>query len=758
MKKALFLVLLMAVWAVQSFACGPEMPDYDAYVFCLCPSAYTYSSGNDQRLADEWSKLVGSKVTVAQSRQLSQVSLRELDTLNNPVARYARKSKEVNDYLRLLVSYIETSRIVDDSWDYPDPDQMLQYNAQLKSQLAKASKYQGIILRERYYLLRLRIMFRMGDYEGILKQWETRPLTGSSVFVDMSRDLYAGALYHLGRNEDAAVQYAIHGNLFDAHVCMKDLHGASCIDRVAQHDPNSPVLPYMLEEIVNGFRESFEYAESLRLMRPFFQQGTCLPWEQLSSMDIAYDCYTEEGCAPNLYRITRLPSLNDWFQRVRPYKVQRDEQKLLEQVIDRQLDNHSVSDRCMWLSARAYLQYLQHDYAAAWDNIQKAVALPGAPLSNQNARFLRMLISTRQSDIALMERTVVDGLSEFLSPSRNYDWSFKSPDGIYDYYTEDCLYHLVARGIVARYLSEGDSAMAAMAWSLVSGRYNSLEYYSHITSVGNEHFDEFCNLSIDKQKKLLDFIQHPDKASSTLLRFLLRRLPFPPYDYLDVVGTNLIRDGRFAEAIPFLEQVPLDFLSHQPIAPYAAKRSFRDTPWERISVDEFEDHRNLKLTTNAKVDFCKEVVKWQNNLAFSSGEDRLLAAYKLGELYHQASILGHCWWLAYYGVSNFSEYNLRLEKDHFGFVDHSRALLVQALSSSNQNLRYKAYYLLLTQGHDDLLRYEWDDNVYEYRSYLNKESKYYSVLKLFRNDLYGRPGEPSYVSLCDNLVQLYKMM
>ena len=83
---------------------------------------------------------------------------------------------------------------------------------------------------------------------------------------------------------------------------------------------------------------------------------------------------------------------------------------------------------------------------------------------------------------------------------------------------------------------------------------------------------------------------------------------------------------------------------------------------------------------------------------------------------------------------------------------------MQALSSSNQNLRYKAYYLLLTQGHDDLLRYEWDDNVYEYRSYLNKESKYYSVLKLFRNDLYGRPGEPSYVSLCDNLVQLYKMM
>ncbi len=762
MKKILLIVIAVILGMAKVVACGPYGANYNAYVFSLCPSPMSYSQNNDQRLADAWSALIGQKVTVAQSRQLAEITLAELDTLNNPIARYALKNQEVGSYVRLLVSYLNNANFSYNSWNYPSAEEISQYNKNLQKMLNQAAGYSGKLLSDRYYLLRLRILFRQNNYNAIVALWEKQPLQGSSVFVDMARDYYAGALYHLGRQEDAAVQYALSGNLYDAHQCMRNMHGAQCLSRVVQQDPNSPVLPYMLEEIVNGSRESYEYYTRVALMRNYL--GQCITWEKAEELKVPYMNLDYRTCPDGQWALASLPSMEEWFSLVSIYKVTQEEYKVVNEVIERQLADKKVKDRCMWMSAKAYLHYLKADYDKAWEEIQQAMKMLGSPASISNACYLCMLLSTRQHSLKVMESTLAKWLPS-LRISDEDIWVSTSADGSYTYYDyetprvsdEDRLNYLVKNGIVDRYLREGDSVMATMAWSLLCQQYG--DTYSYLPSSHSEHYSMFCALSLGKQQQLLDLMGATSKQGA-LVRYLCGRLPFVRNDYLDVMGTMLILNGRFAEAIKYLKQVPLDFIERQPIAPYAAMRSIQDLPWEKTLVDEAELSGNVKLSKNAKVEFCQEVLALQKHIKIARGEDLYEGQYNLGALYHQASEIGSCWWLARYAVSTVHDktiYDSAVE-DQFDFLGQSRNLLLGSLASQRADLRYKAYYLLLHQGHDNLYYGAWNDDYSAYNFVLNAESKYYPILLKFKSDLYNRAGQPDFVSHCDDLVQMYALI
>lgn len=764
MRKLIIAATLLLIGAGHAWACGPEQPNYDAYVFRLCKSPQSYSEKNDQRLADAWSALVGRKVTVAQSRQLANVMPDELDTLDNPIMRYARQNKEVDEYVRLLVSYIQTANFTNEGWGYPTREEMDAYRSNLKSLLAETQQYKGKLLADRYYLLRLRILFRQVDYQGVIDLWEKQPMQGGSVFADMARDLYAGALYHVGRQEDAAVQYALSGNMYDAHQCMKNMHGAQCLKRVVESDPNSPVLPYMLEELVNGCRESFNYHNRVEILRAYMDASPCLPWQKVSELQVPYMCVDFDDCCPDDHmRLTHLPSMEEWFSLVHIFKVNKDEEQVLDAIIEQQLANPKVKDRCMWLSAKAYLQYVRGNYDQAWQHIQQAAKMDGSAYSTLNARYLLMLFSTRQPSLKVMESTLVKGLPEFLRGEDINSWSHTSADGSFTYYDFEshvvdnrmCLNHLVCYGIADRYLREGDSVMATMVWSLLNYKYDD-EEPTLLPSAGLEHYNMLCQLSPELQQQLIEKLRQPASKQGELLHMICKRLPFEMADYYDVVGTLLIRRGRFAEAIPLLEKVPLKFLSRQHIAPYAVARSIRDLPWERRDINEFDG--SIKITSNAKIDYCREVLALQKHMKNASGEDLRIAAYNLGALYHQASVMGSCWWLAHYYVSTNYEYNLSLDEGYFDFVKHSRELLLSALDSKSADLRYKTYFLLLQQGREGLIQHQWTEDYSECNAVLNTQSEYYPVLCRFKTDLYGRPNMPDFVSNCDDLTTMYKMM
>lgn len=80
------------------------------------------------------------------------------------------------------------------------------------------------------------------------------------------------------------------------------------------------------------------------------------------------------------------------------------------------------------------------------------------------------------------------------------------------------------------------------------------------------------------------------------------------------------------------------------------------------------------VTTNAKLQYCRDMVALDNQIANSNGEVRNELLYKKANMLFQASHKGDCWYLAHYQNGVYAE-KLRSEYD---FIGTARRLLVAA--------------------------------------------------------------------------------
>ena len=164
--------------------------------------------------------------------------------------------------------------------------------------------------------------------------------------------------------------------------------------------------------------------------------------------------------------------------------------------------------------------------------------------------------------------------------------------------------------------------------------------------------------------------------------------------YNDLIGTRYMAEGRFAEAVPYLERVSLDFISRQNISWYMANRNYTEARWfnrqlpntyETDGPDKGEPKENLKLK------YCKEMIQMQSsyNLA-TAGEQKEAQAYELAVRYYQASCYGDCWFLTHYSHS----VNDSARAGELDFAAKAIDYLRQSSRSANLSTQYKSLYAL----------------------------------------------------------------
>lgn len=87
---------------------------------------------------------------------------------------------------------------------------------------------------------------------------------------------------------------------------------------------------------------------------------------------------------------------------------------------------------------------------------------------------------------------------------------------------------------------------------------------------------------------------------------------FRDADYFnDLIGTRLMAENKFEEAIPFLEKVPIRFLNSQNISYYATHRDWTVSRWlqeQNMGEGECDGPQTGKLTENMKLKFCRELL------------------------------------------------------------------------------------------------------------------------------------------------------
>ena len=335
-----------------------------------------------------------------------------------------------------------------------------------------------------------------------------------------------------------------------------------------------------------------------------------------------------------------------------------------------------------------------------------------------NARAIRLLVSTRTN------KPTAEYTDYLLAEFRWLDAKIKEEGGSsseYENHYTDVKDRVVHRGLEPLFRKVGmdNTALALCAMMNAEGNYNNNVSYGP----WNEYF---CKMDSLKADRLADYYQYLSTPHTNAFETYCTQNTYHDADYFnDLIGTKLIAEGRFADAIPYLKKVGMSLLSTQMISIYSSQRHY-DTPrWfgkQRVE----EAYEPVKVTRNAKLDFCMDMTDRLSryNLA-REGSDRQQMAYDLAVRYYQASCYGDCWYLTHYYHSVMDSAR-SWEKD---FAAETVKYLNVAKQSDDVRLRYRSLYALAFMPVEPWATVEYDtSNGYKEVLVVHPKSAQYMAL------------------------------
>lgn len=750
----LIIAALISLLNVQRvWGCGFCEPTYNYYIFHVINGIGDTDSKNMERMAQAWSKLIHDRVTVEDIETLSEISEDKIDTLQHPVLDYARKSndKEMMQYLRMLAKYHDLPKLFMEDWDYPSR-QELQKRDRLYDELSKNLKdINSSRFKSQYQLLKMRLYFRMEEYEKCVEFWRNDiKQTDGTVYSDMTKGLYAGALFRLGKKMSAAEVYAEIGDAHSAMFCMNNNQNATYVKGLCEINPNSPVVPYMLNILMNNLQETHDYLECKKKVSLYRKSKNYDPKEEYNMipMDVGYHLVREYDDEYNPVKIDTLREV-DWFIYDNLFAVHDDELKVLSDLASEMRTRQDVKDKCMWMSVLAYIQYLNGKYGDAMTEIENACNASGTDSARKNARILRMLLST-SADKQKMDEVL----------GRDLEWLVSQTS--YDNYESHALAKIATKGLMPAYekLHNNPMALAArMITRYVFSDGSEYDEWEHIHKWGGETFYEFQKADINDKVALYNILTgKKDGVSATDMK-IVRLARISEQDLADNIGTNYIRKGKWQNAIEWLNKVDLNFLSEQNIAPYVDVRDFDREAWQdKQKTKDYIYDFSKKLKTNKKLAYCRAVLAAKSDYKNAKGDSRYEKAYKLGSLYAQACLDANCWWLSRYKELEFYDYeeDCKLRGD-FDFEKKASELFDIAQKSKDVTLQQKALFSKIALSHDMPYSYEWDSKSCKEVLRLNPDSPHYDDFVELKKLIKDSKETISGISHCDMLTRAMKL-
>lgn len=767
-------VLLSAIWCSKAQACGMCTPTYNYYMFRVTDVDSDYQSHHalQERLRAEWSKYVGHEVELSMSNVLQELSVDNIDTSDNDIVEHARNTKDTKmlKYLKHLATYLEVARLYDNPWYYNDGSDGGEET--LKGLYNEISNTSVTGLENRYTLLKMRILFRLGNYDECLSVMKGIDVPiGKDVFIDMAYGFMAGALFRTNRREEAAEYYALLGDMRSAKACMNGMHNVSCMRAVIKKNPNSPLLTIMLDDLINSIQETHDCLRAATIVKQLSLVKN-LPITDLYAALPTYrglDYDTDDAYE----HITTLRPLNtnEWFADLATYFVQRN---AIDELIDLTIEmaaKKEVKDKQMWVAARAYLHFLDGDNSKAYKVICDAMNMHGGKATAETTRCLRMLIVTGTNNEKEIEKVMMADmpwLMECIQRTKKYedhlnndlekygdDEHGKEINNLYYDQPTRSLQRIVFHGLMPYFHKKGDKSMELACLKIVEGTDEYIEEGSSKPYLyyGSEYISAMHKMSLSELKDYYNFL-FTTANHTELEKLIIKNGKHENELYEDFIGTRCLQLAQWQEAQEWLSKVSLEFLSRQAIAAYTVPRRYSLDRWfSHIEVEEPEYGTSVALSMNKKLEFAKDMVDLEKKYASTTGEQRYVLAYTLASRYFQASPAGDCWWLTNYGVHNdgtaMNEYNAEC----LDFKQKAYDLLGEAKGTSNKELLGKVLYARLFIPIDPYysVEYDWETDVTMFKP--NKQSRQYLVdlTSLRQYCLAMGSHVPYYISQCDIL-------
>lgn len=672
MKKFIIATIISLVPLADAVACAPERPTHNAYMFSVFRRERMLSPFAEDM--NNWWKAYADDLKSRETEYYRWYA----DTIRAIATR--KGDKEMLEYMRWLDVYLKMSDYVtSDSWNYPTKEELAARDSTLHAMLAAAQAYKGRRMREQFALLTMRANMLLGRDKANMLYWTaTASKLPRGVWRDVCRNIYARAMLNSGLRRAACEVYAEQGDMRSISWCMRGYRNLAGIKKVYADDPDAYTLLYLVQDFVNGLQETFDS----------YIQGR-----------------------PDL----------DWVKTKGAQPVLTADAKAFVSFVDDVLKEKKTSSPCLWQSAAAMVEYLLGDYEEALSRANVAVGMKGSRRMKDNARCIRLLVQAtvaplggETSEWMTDEFRWLDGkIEDERGNSQDYDNHYTDVKeriayrvlaqryhaaGLHN--VENALYGMMEENKF-EYLSQLYDKDMHMSWP--DGYVSNLNY-----SAWNEYFEMLFQTPADS---LASYYTYLTSAKTDVFEHYVAQQVYSNKDYYnDLIGTRYIAEGRFADALTWLERVPLEYLEKQNISWYMANRAYTVPRWfvRQLPNDpETDGPHKASPKENLKVRYCKDMLQLQSeyNLA-PVGEQRDIRAYELAVRYYQASYYGDCWFLTHYGKSV-------LDSTHDGELDFARKareLLAECKTSSNLKIQYEALYALAYTDTDLWCTTEFDDD------------------------------------------------
>ena len=576
MRRFIIISLLLSMAALRSVGCMWS-PTHNYYLFCCCnPQCfqdYVYKTCDDN-----WNVYTDGALEYGYSSdKIIEVARQKGDAL-------------MVSYVNHLDSYLDICREIMYAWEYPTKEELAERNQQLRNIKAYAQQKLTTRLRSQHALLLMRCNMLLELHQENIDFWEqTASQYIETVYKDMMKNIYAGALLHRGRKAEAIEVFAAQGDYQSLYTYYYKGRSANAITREYEENPNSPVLPFLLQDFANNAQE-------------------------------AYDAEHELGMEGKLF--------------IR--NISHDEAMQMRRLAQRVLKEGKTRNPALWKSEEAWLTWLFGNRRDALAMINQAVTMEGTEQSLENARVLQLFMRYDQGTPGPEYDRQLAAELQWLEQRTKETGGEMERYGMPNHYFQvfDRLIHQV---LIGKYDRAGRSEVSTAL----------LAVYDHdgYSSALAERMDTLTVAQVEAYASY-----NKTTPSTPLHQWLTAHTAYDDTFMHEFIATKYLRQAQWDQAIAHLKQVPLSFVGQQAIAVYMAARNYKVEPWMKRQNHETADDAS-GLRSSQKLDFANEMKQMEADYQRLTGEARAQQAYQLAVRNMQACVYGDAWYLTRYGKS-----------------------------------------------------------------------------------------------------------
>lgn len=678
MKRFTVIISLLLLTAAPSLACMWE-ETHNYYLFSVYNRS-EFSQRMDDISRNNWKVYLG------------KIGDETYYFNADEIIKFARQKDDqlMVGYVEGLKDYLECVRSKEReqwAWDYPTQDEIAQRNRTLNRLRTYAQSKLGTRLRSQHALLFMRCNMMLGRHGENITFWEqTASQYIETVYKDMMQNIYAGALLKTGRLDRAGQIFAQQGDWQSLMTQYYKKRSYQAIRQEYLRDPKSAVLPFLLQDFVNNAQEATDVDNPMA-----------------GGMD------------------------GKLFIR----NIQRQEAQQMIQLCAQAVRESKTDVPCLWMSAKAWLEYMYGNHRQALTDINEAKRLDGTERMKANARVLHIYITSMQATPNPQFDTYIAG---------ELQWLDLMADG--DYHYRNAKDRIVHQALEPRYSANGQQNTG---FSLLRAAHASKCY---------EYID---TMSVDHLLSYIDYAKSP--AQNPLDRYLKPLQDIDDNQMNDLIGTKYMRLCQWSAAQPWLQKVPVRFYGERGYVAYAANRSYTVEPWitrQWLTDEQQWNDSPSQLTRNPKLEFAREMEKMEKDLNRLSGKTRQQRCYDLAVRYAQASFTGDCWYL----MRDSKSINDWVRPNETDLAARAVELLREASLSNDFKLKERALFALAYcyLNNDSWYERQWNSATADYDRIPQRSTAHYSAWATLATLERANAGRTSdYVTRCDEYKQFLKV-